>query len=53
VYFENEPRRGTAEADRFDVLAVLIEAYEAKRWPIDPPDAVEALLRQAHAQGPQ
>lgn len=40
VYFEHEPRRGSAEADRFDVLAALIEAYEAKRWPIDPPDAV-------------
>lgn len=37
VYFEHEPKRGSAEADRFDVLAVLIEAYEAKRWP--PPDA--------------
>ncbi|HEX5281349.1 MAG TPA: transcriptional regulator, partial [Micropepsaceae bacterium] len=42
-YFENEPRRGTAAADRFDVLAALIEAYEAKTWPIDPPDAVEAI----------
>lgn len=42
-YFGNEPRRGTAAADRFDVLAALIEAYEAKTWPIDPPDAVEAI----------
>ncbi|MBS0473422.1 MAG: hypothetical protein JSR60_20295 [Proteobacteria bacterium] len=53
VYFEHEPRRGSAEADRFDVLAALIEVYEAKRWPIDPPDAVEAMFRQARAQGPQ
>lgn len=36
-YFEREPKRGTSEADRFDVLAALIESYEAKRWPIDPP----------------
>lgn len=42
-YFEREPKRGTPEADRFDVLATLIEAYEAKHWPIDPPDAVEAI----------
>lgn len=42
-YFEREPQKGTAAADRFDVLAALIEAYEAKRWPIEPPDAVEAI----------
>ncbi len=42
-YFEREPRPGTPQADRFDVLAALIEAYEAKRSPIDPPDAVEAI----------
>ncbi|MBV8800109.1 MAG: XRE family transcriptional regulator [Alphaproteobacteria bacterium] len=42
-YFERQPRRGTPDADRFDVLAALIESYEAKRWPIDPPDAVSAI----------
>lgn len=42
-YFEHESTRGTSEADRFDVLAALIEAYEAKHWPIEPPDAVEAI----------
>jgi HTH-type transcriptional regulator/antitoxin HigA len=42
-YFELEPKRGTPEADRFDVLATLIEAYEAKHWRIEPPDAVEAI----------
>ena len=36
-YFEHEPRRGTPEADRFDLLALVIEDYEKKRWPIDPP----------------
>ena len=33
-YFAREPKRGTPQADRFDVLAALIEAYEAKHWPI-------------------
>jgi HTH-type transcriptional regulator/antitoxin HigA len=28
-YFDNEPEPGTKESDRFDVLADLIEAYEA------------------------
>jgi HTH-type transcriptional regulator/antitoxin HigA len=51
VYFDNEPKRGTAEADRFDVLATLIEAYEAKRWPVDPPDAVDAIRFRMEMSG--
>ena len=35
-------RSGTPEGDRLDVLATLIEAYEAKHYPMDPPDPVEA-----------
>ena len=27
-YFENEPKPGTPEADRFDLLALVIEDYE-------------------------
>ncbi len=42
-YFDNEPKRGSPEADRFDLLALVIEDYEKKRWPIDPPDPVEAI----------
>ena len=33
---------GTA-ADPLGVLATLAEAYEEPRWPIDPPDPVEAI----------
>jgi HTH-type transcriptional regulator/antitoxin HigA len=36
-YFENEPKRGTAEADRFDLLALVLDDYESKKWPIEPP----------------
>jgi HTH-type transcriptional regulator/antitoxin HigA len=42
-YFESEPKPGTAEGDRFDLLALVIEDYERKHWPIDPPDAVDAI----------
>jgi HTH-type transcriptional regulator / antitoxin HigA len=42
-YFAREPKRGSPEANRFDVLAALIEVYEAKYWPIDPPDPIEAI----------
>ncbi len=43
AYFDNEPVPGTAEADRFEVLITLVEAYEAKYFPIDLPDPVEAI----------
>jgi HTH-type transcriptional regulator/antitoxin HigA len=36
-------RRGSPEGDRLDVLATLLEAYEAKHFWLDPPDAVEAI----------
>jgi HTH-type transcriptional regulator / antitoxin HigA len=42
-YFEHEPQPGTPEADRFDILAALIGAYEQKHWSIEPPDAVSAI----------
>jgi antitoxin component HigA of HigAB toxin-antitoxin module len=33
-YFDNEPERGTLEADRFDVVAALIGAYQREHWTI-------------------
>ena len=41
--FDNEPVPGSAEGDRFEVLITLVEAYEAKHYPIDLPDPVEAI----------
>jgi HTH-type transcriptional regulator/antitoxin HigA len=43
AYFENEPEPGTPDGDRFEVLVTLVEAYEAKHFPIDLPDPVEAI----------
>jgi HTH-type transcriptional regulator/antitoxin HigA len=39
--WNSEP--GTPEDDEFDVLSVLVSDYENKRWPILPPDPVEAI----------
>lgn len=50
-YFEREPRRGTPEADRFDLLALVIEDYERQHFPIDPPDPVEAIRFRMEAGG--
>src|SRR3982074_2216102 len=42
-YFENEPKPGTQQADRFDLLALIVEDYERKNWPIEPPETIEAI----------
>jgi HTH-type transcriptional regulator/antitoxin HigA len=46
-YFDHPPQAGTEEADRFDVLADLIEAYENRQFPetdIAPVDFLHAFM---------
>jgi HTH-type transcriptional regulator/antitoxin HigA len=50
-YFDHEPKPGTLAADRFDLLALVIEDYERKHWPIDPPDPVEAIRYRMETGG--
>ena len=42
---------GTPEGDRLDVLATLIDAYEAAHYPMDPPDPIEAIKFRMEQQG--
>jgi HTH-type transcriptional regulator/antitoxin HigA len=42
-HFEREPATGTADAARFDALAALIQAYEARHWPIEAADATSNM----------
>ncbi|MGQ0486188.1 MAG: helix-turn-helix domain-containing protein [Hyphomicrobiales bacterium] len=42
---------GTPKGDRLDVLATLIEAWEAQHYPMDPPDPVEAIKFRMEQQG--
>jgi len=43
AFFDNEPVPGTPEGDRFEVLLTLVSVFEAKQFPIDLPDPVEAI----------
>lgn len=43
AYFDNEPEPGSEDGDRFEILATLVEAYEAKHFPIEAPDPIEAI----------
>ncbi|MBU6406495.1 MAG: helix-turn-helix domain-containing protein [Alphaproteobacteria bacterium] len=44
-------KSGTPEGDRLDVLATLIDAYEAKHHAVDPPDPIEAIRFRMEQQG--
>jgi HTH-type transcriptional regulator/antitoxin HigA len=41
----------TPEGDRLEVLATLIDAYEAEHHPMDPPDPVDAIKFRMEQQG--
>jgi HTH-type transcriptional regulator/antitoxin HigA len=40
----------TPEGDELDILATLVDAYEAKQYPIDAPDPVAAILFRMEQQ---
>lgn len=42
---------GSHEEKRLDALATLVQAYEAKHYPILPPDPMEAILYQRECKG--
>jgi len=44
-------KSGTADGDRLDVLATLVETYESEHYPMDPPDPVEAIKFRMEQQG--
>ncbi len=44
-------KRNTPEGDRLDVLVTLIEAWEAKHYPLDLPDPVSGKGVERHSSG--
>lgn len=51
AYFDNEPEPGTDDGDRFEILLTLVEAYEAKHFPVDLPDPIEAIKFRMDQEG--
>lgn len=47
---DKDPKAGTPDGDRLDVLATLIQAYEAQHYPIPAPDPIECLLHVMEAR---
>ena len=50
-YFDNEPELDSDAGAHFEALLTLIEAYEAKHYPIAPPDPVQAIKFRMEQQG--
>ena len=46
-----DPALDTPDGDRLDVLVTLVQAYEAKHFPIELPDAIEAIKFRMEQQG--
>jgi HTH-type transcriptional regulator/antitoxin HigA len=46
-----QARRNTPEGERLDVLVTLVEAWEARHYPLDLPDGVEALKYHMESKG--
>ena len=44
-------KSGTPRGDRLDVPATLVEAYEERRYPMNPPDPIEAIKFRIEQQG--
>ena len=47
--FSAEPN--TPEGDRLEVLVTLVEAYEARHYPVEAPDPVEAIKYYMESRG--
>ena len=46
-----DAKSGTKEGDELEVLALIIEDYEDKNYPIDPPDPIEAIKFRMEQMG--
>ena len=39
----SDPKTGTSDGDRLEVLSILIEDYESKHFPINSPNPIDAI----------
>ena len=46
-----DPARGTPDGDMLEVMSTLVEAYEARHFPIEPADPIEAIKFRMDQQG--
>jgi HTH-type transcriptional regulator / antitoxin HigA len=47
---DRAPAPGSPEAEELDALTALVQSYESRNYPIEPPDPVEALIFRMEQQ---
>jgi len=45
------PKPGSELADQLELFTTLLEAYENKKFPVEAPDPVDAILFRMHEKG--
>ena len=50
-YFDHEPAPDSDAGAHFEALVAVIEAYEARQFPIAPPDPIEAIKFHLEQRG--
>jgi HTH-type transcriptional regulator/antitoxin HigA len=45
------PQAGTSKSDRLELLTVLVESYENTKYPVEPPDPIDAILFRMQEMG--
>lgn len=51
AYFDHPPEPETADADRFDILSGLVDAYEHANWRIQAADPVDTITEVMSLKG--
>jgi HTH-type transcriptional regulator/antitoxin HigA len=45
------PAPGSRDADKLELLSVLVEAFENQQYPVEAPDPIDAITFRMHEQG--
>lgn len=48
---QKDIKANTEESDELEILSILIEQYEKEKYPIDPPNPIEAILFRLEQKG--
>ncbi|MDB5848657.1 MAG: hypothetical protein JWP29_2409 [Rhodoferax sp.] len=48
---QSDPGAGTPDGDQLDILATLVQAYEARQFPMELADPIEAIKFRMEQQG--
>lgn len=48
---DRDPKRGSEDAERLELLTLLVQDYETKKFPLEAADPVEAILFRMEQQG--